>query len=110
MTVQQAQSEINKCEQDITRAHSSLCSAAKRVGASTKECANGNKTKKILFPLFISLIGILLFNSTSGISIVLIIAGIVVAYKRSQRAGAIVNNVETAQKQLNNTIENNSKI
>ena len=44
MTAQQAQAEINKCEQDIVRAHSALCNAAKNVGESAKECAIGGKT------------------------------------------------------------------
>ena len=48
MTVQQAQAEINKCEQEIAFAHSSLCIAARTVGSSAKECADGSKTKKTL--------------------------------------------------------------
>ena len=110
MTVQQAQAEINKCEQDITRAHSSLCSAARSVGASAKECADGSKTKKTLFPLVISLIGIFLFSSSWFLAIVMIITGIVIAYNMNQKAGSVVNKVATAQKQLNITIDNNSKI
>lgn len=110
MTVQQAQAEINKCEQEITRAHSSLCSAARTVGSSAKECADGNKTKKTLLPLIISLIGIFCFGSAWFLGVVLIIVGIVIAYNMNQSAGSVVSKVESAQKTLNSTIDNNSKI
>lgn len=110
MTVQQAQTEINKCEQDITRAHSFLCSAARTVGSSAKECADGSKTKKTLLPLLISLMGILFFSSAWFLGLVLIIAGIVLAYNLNQSAGSVVSKVEAAQKTLNSTIDNNSKI
>ena len=110
MTVQQAQAEINKCEQDITRAHSSLCSAARTVGSSAKECADGSKTKKTLFPLLISLIDIFFFGSAWFLGLVLIIVGIVIAYNMNQSAGSVVSKVEAAQKTLNSTIDNNSKI
>lgn len=110
MTVQQAQTEINKCEQDITRVHSSLCSAARTVGSSAKECADGSKTKKTLLPLLISLMGILFFSSAWFLGLVLIIAGIVLAYNLNQSASSVVSKVEAAQKTLNSTIDNNSKI
>lgn len=110
MTVQQAQAEINKCEQDITRAHSSLCSAAMSVGSSAKECADGSKTKKTLLPLLISLIGIFCFAGAWFLGLVLIIVGIAIAYNMNQSAGKVVSKVEAAQKTLNSTIENNSKI
>lgn len=110
MTVQQAQAEINKCEQDITRAHSSLCSAARTVGSSAKECASGSKIKKTLLPLLISLIGIFSLSSATFWGLVLIIVGIVIAYNMNQNAGAVVGKVVTAQKTLNSTIDNNSKI
>ena len=110
MTVQQAQTEINKCEQEITCAHSSLCSAARTVGSSAKECADGSKTKKTLFPLLISIIGIFFFSSAWFLGVVLIIVGIVIAYNMNQSAGSVVRNVESAQKTLNSTIDSNSKI
>ena len=110
MTVQQAQDEINKCEREITRAHSSLCSAARTVGSSAKECADGSKAKKTLLPLIISIIGIFLFSSAWFLGVILIIAGIVIAYNMNQRAGSIVSNVESAQKTLNSMIDSNSKI
>ena len=66
MTAQQAQAEINKCEQDITRAHSALCSAAKNVGESARECARGGKTRKTLLPLIISLIGVCLLYTSDA--------------------------------------------
>jgi len=110
MTVQQAQAEINKCEQEITRAHSSLCSAARTVGSRAKECADGRKTKKTLLPLIISVIGIFFFGSAWFLGLVMIIAGIVIAYNMNQSAGSVVSKVEAAQKTLNSTIDNNSKI
>lgn len=110
MTVQQAQAEINKCEQEITRAHFSLCSAARTVGSSAKECADGSKTKKTLFPLLISLLGIFFFGSAWFLGVILIIAGIVIAYNMNQSAGSVVNKVVTAQNALNSTIDSNSKI
>ncbi len=110
MTAQQAQAEINKCEQDITRAHSSLCSAARSVGASAKECADGSKTKKTLLPLIISVVGIFFFSSAWFLALCMIVGGIVIAYNMNQKAGSVVNKVESAQKQLNSTIDNNSKI
>ena len=85
MTVQQAQAEINKCEQEITRAHSALCSAARTVGSSAKECADGSKTKKTLLPLIISVIGIFFyFGSAWFLGLVMIIAGIDKAYNMNQ--------------------------
>lgn len=111
MTVQQAQAEINKCEQEITRAHSALCSAARTVGSSAKECADGSKTKKTLLPLIISVIGIFFyFGSAWFLGLVMIIAGIDKAYNMNQSAGSVVSKVEAAQKTLNSTIDNNSKI
>lgn len=110
MTVQQAQAEINKCEQEITRAHSSLCSAARAVGSSAKECADGGKTKKTLLPLFISFFGILFFGADWFWGLVLIIGGIVIAYNVNQKAGSVVSKVESAQETLNRTIDNNSQI
>lgn len=110
MTVQQAQAEINKCEQDITRAHSSLCSAARTVGSSAKKCASGSRIKKTLLPLLISLIGIFSLSSVKFWGLVLIIVGIVIAYNMNQDAGTVVGKVKTAQETLNSTIDNNSKI
>lgn len=110
MTVQQAQAEITKCEQEITRAHSSLCSAARTVGTSAKECADGSKTKKTLLPLLISVIGIFFFSSAWFLGVVLIVVGIFIAYSMNQSAGSVVSKVATAQNTLNSTIENNSKI
>lgn len=110
MTIQQAQAEINKCEQEITRAHSSLCSAAKTVGSSAKQCADGSKTKETLLPLLISLCGIFFFGSAWFLSVILIIVGIFIAYANNQGEGIVVRNVEAAQKTLNSTIDNNSRI
>lgn len=110
MTVQQAQAEITKCEQEITRAHSSLCSAARTVGTSAKECADGSKTKKTLLPLLISVIGIFFFSSAWFLGVVLIVVGIFIAYSMNQSASSVVSKVATAQNTLNSTIENNSKI
>lgn len=110
MTVQQAQAEIDKCEQEITRAHSSLCSAARTVGSSAKECADRNKTKKTLFPLLISLVGFFLFGSAWFLGLVLIVVGIFIAYSMNQSAGFVVRKVVDAQKTLNNTVDNNAKI
>ena len=110
MTVQQARAEINTCEQKITRAHYSLCSAARTVGSSAKKCADGSKTKKTLLPLLISIIGIFLFSSEWVLGVILIIAGIVIAYNMNRSAGSVVSKVESAQKTLNSTIDSNSKI
>ena len=108
MTVQQAQAEINHCEQEIIRAHSSLCSAARMVGSSAKKCADSGKTKKTLSPL--TIIGIFFFGSAWFLGVILIIAGIVIAYNMNQSAGSVVSKVESAQKTLNSTIDSNSKI
>lgn len=110
MTVQQAQAEINKCEQEITRSHSSLCSSARSVGASAKECADGSKTKRTLMPLIISVIGIFFFSSAWFFGLVLIAAGIFIAYNMNQSASSLVSKVESAQRTLNSTIDSNSKI
>lgn len=110
MTAQQAQAEINKCEQDIIRAHSALCNAAKNVGESAKECARGGKTRKTLMPLIISLIGVFLSSFLGFFSVVLVIAGIIIAYTLNQSATAVVNNIDTAQKRLYSTIDSNSVI
>ena len=110
MTVQQAQAEINKCEQEIIYAHSSLCGAARVVGLRAKECADKSKTKKTLFPLIISIIGIFLFEAHWFLGLVLIVVGIVIAYNKNKSAGSVVGKVEMAQITLNSTIDNNSKI
>ena len=110
MTAQQAQSEINKCEQDIIRAHSSLCSAARSVGANAKECADGSKTKETLLPLIITLLGIFFFSTAWFIALCMIIGGIAMAYNSNQSANSVVNEVESAQRRLNSTIDDNSKI
>lgn len=112
MTVQQAQAEINKCEQEITCAHSSLCSAARTIGSSAKECADRSKARKILFPLIISLVGIFffLFGSAWFLGLVLIIVGIVIACIMDQSASLVSSKVAAAQKMLNSTIDNNSII
>ena len=110
MTIQEAQAEINKCEQDITRAHSSLCSAAGAVGSSAKECADGSRLRRTLLPLLISLFGIIIFSTAWFWALVLIGTGIYIAYNQNQRAGGVVERVSNEQKTLDATISRNSTI
>ena len=110
MTTQQAQAEINKCEQEIIRAHSSLCSAARTVGTNAKEFAYRSKIKKTLVPLIISVSGICLFGVAWFLGVVLIIVGIVISYNMHKSASSVASEVEDALKTLNSTIGNNSNI
>lgn len=127
MTVQQAQAEINNCEQEIIRAHSSLCSAARMVGSSAKKCADSGKTKKTLSPLtiigifFLVIVTITTYLDISGIgeyfmmlafysALPLIIVGIVRTRNKKRSARWVAGKVEDAQNILNSTIDRNSEI
>ncbi len=110
MTVQEAKGAINRCENDITIAHSDLCKEATRLGNNAFEKASTDKAKSFWL-LIVSFVGIVfcIFNAWF-IGICLIIGGIVGVYLIHSSASAIAGKVESAMRQLNSTINNNRKI
>ena len=111
MTIQEAKQQINACESQITEAYSNLCGAARSMGESANQAASSTTTKSTLWPLIISMVGVILCFSSHFIwGIIAIIAGIFIAHQTHQVAAAGQNNVEQLVQSLNETLSSNSKI
>lgn len=111
MTVQEARAEINRCEQEITRAHSSLCSDARSFGLRAKERANTLKIIRTLLPLIISVVGLFfIFTDSAFFGWILVVVGVFVSYKQNEDAGLDVFKVDELQKTLDSIIDSNSEI
>lgn len=113
MTAKEAQFEIDRCERDISHAHTSLCSAARDVGSSAEQSIAGKRIGITLLPLIISLVGCFLMeNSTSTflLGLLLIALGIAIAFFAYAKVDAVLTKVKEAQATLNSTIDNNLKI
>ncbi|EFF69142.1 hypothetical protein NQ527_11895 [Eshraghiella crossota] len=111
MTSQEARQQLNACESQITGTYSNLCDSARSMGASTSQAASSKTTMSTLLPLIISLVGlVLMFASHPVWGIILIIVGCVVAYNSHQTAASVQKNVEQQVNNLNNVINNNSRI
>lgn len=110
MTSQEARQQVDACERKVVSTYDSMRSAARTVGTSAASAAASKTTKSTLLPLIISVIGLLLFGSHPFWAIVMIIAGVWIAYSCHSSAKSIQNTVEGQQKILNSTLENHSKI
>ena len=110
MTSQEAKQQVDACERKVVSAYDNMRSAARTVGTSAASAAASKTTMSTLLPLIISVIGLLLFGSHPFWAIVLIVAGIWIAYSCHSSAKSIQNKVEGQQKTLNSTLDNNSKI
>lgn len=111
MTSQEARQQVEACERQITDAYSNLRDAVRSVGSSTTQAASSKATTNTLLPLIISVLGIILFFSSHPVwGVLLIIAGIVIAYNIDQAEASALNMVKNRQKNLNSILDDNSKI
>lgn len=132
MTEQEIRQKIDASERQITTAYNNLRSAARDVGtkgyqaaqteqSSVVSSASGDKAKKTLLPLLISLFGLFLMGAAWFLGLLMIIGGIVLAYNLNQKAdkelrstqstyNARVSAAENQQKNLNSVLDNNTKI
>ena len=108
MTSQEARQKVDSCEQQITSTYSNLLNAAKSMGSSASQAASSKTTKSTFLPLIISLIGLIFsFSHIPVFGIILIIAGIVVAYNKRQSAASVQKKVEQQVQYLNNALNSN---
>lgn len=111
MTSQEARQQLNICESKITGTYSSLLDAARSIGSSATHTGASKTTMSTLLPLIISLYGLILCIVSHPVwGIIVIIVGIVIAYKTHKSAASVQRNIETQAGYLNNTLNSNSKI
>lgn len=132
MTEQEIKQKINDCDRQIVSAYNNLRSAARDVGSRGYQAAqsarqsaiseaSGNKTKNTLLPLIISVVGFFMFGVSWFLGLVMLIGGIVLAYNLNQKAdkelksvqssyNQMVSVAENQQRNLNSTLDNNTKI
>lgn len=132
MTEQELKQKINDCDRQIVSAYNNLRSAARDVGSRGYQAAqsarqsaiseaSGNKTKNTLLPLIISVVGFFMFGVSWFLGLVMLIGGIVLAYNLNQKAdkelksvqssyNQMVSVAENQQRNLNSTLDNNTKI
>lgn len=110
MTSHEAKQQVDACEREVVSAYDNMRSAVRTVGTSAVSAAASKTTMCTLLPLIISVIGVLLFGAHPLWAIVLIVAGIWIAYSSHSSAKSIQDKVEGQQKTLNSTLDNNSKI
>lgn len=132
MTEQEIKQKISDCDRQISSAYNNLRSAARDVGSrgyqaaqsarsSAVSEASGDKLKKTLLPLLITLFGFFMFGASWFLGLAMIIGGVVLAYNLNQKADAekrrieqeynnMVSTAEYQQKNLNSVLDNNAKI
>lgn len=132
MTEQEIKQKISDCDRQISSAYNNLRSAARDVGSrgyqaaqsarsSVVSEASGDKLKKTLLPLLITLFGFFMFGASWFLGLAMIIGGVVLAYNLNQKADAekrrieqeynnMVSTAEYQQKNLNSVLDNNAKI
>jgi len=111
MTSQEARQQLNACESQITGTYSNLRDAARSMGSSAAQAASSKTTMSTLWPLIISLFGLILcFASHPVWGVILIIVGIVIAYNTHQSAASVQKKVKQQVGYLNNTLDSNSRI
>ena len=132
MTEQEIKQKISDCDRQISSAYNNLRSAARDVGSrgyqaaqsarsSAVSEASGDKLKKTLLPLLITLCGFFMFGASWFLGLAMIIGGVVLAYNLNQKADAekrrieqeynnMVSTAEYQQKNLNSVLDNNAKI
>ena len=111
MTSQEARQQLDACERQITGTYSNLRDAARSMGSNAVQAASSKTTMSTIWPLIISLFGLILcFASHPVWGILLIIVGIVIAYYTYLSAASAQTTVENQQKNLNSIIDNNAKI
>lgn len=111
MTSQEARKKVNDCETQIRRTHNSLSDAARSMGSSAFQEANYRTEINTFSPLIVSLLGIILCFVKHPIwGVLLIIAGIVIAYNTHQSAASIQRNIKAHQELLNSELNRNSDI
>lgn len=110
MTSQEARKEIDDCESQIEGTYNSLRHAARNMGSSVTEAIKQSTLIRTLWPLVISLVGLILTASHPFWGWVLIIGGILAAGASHSEAAMIQRDVENLVKQLNDTIDQNMDI
>lgn len=110
MTTNEARSQIDACERQITSAYSGLKDNARLVGSSAAQAASSATLTKTLLPLILCLVGLFCFAGPWFLGILLIAGGIFLSYKLHGPAKSVQNQVVNQQRNLNSTIDNNAKI
>lgn len=110
MTSQEAQKRIDQCENAIVSAYTSLYAQAQATVMNVDKAASGYTSAATLLPLLISLIGVIMLATKHWFGIILLVAGIFIAYKAHQSAKNTENRAKNDNKILSNTLDNNRKI
>lgn len=111
MTSKEARQQIDTCENKIVGTYSHLLDTARGMGSSAVQAAESKTTGNTFAPLLISVFGVILFIAEHPVwGLLLIAAGIIIAYNVHSSAAGVQQKIEGQQKNLFSTIENNSKI
>jgi hypothetical protein len=111
MTSQEARQQVDACESQVVGTFSELKDAVRSMESSASQAQSSSTTTKTMLPLIISLVGLFLCSASHPVwGVLLIIAGIFLAYTAHDDAVSVQKNVETQVGYLNNTLDNNSKI
>lgn len=110
MTSYEAKKKIDVCEQKIVSAHSGLKDRAQAVGTDAVSAAASKTTTSTLLSLIICVIGLFFLGGSTFLGILLIGGGIFVAFKVHESAQSTQRSIENGQRNLDTTINNNSKI
>lgn len=110
MTSTEARQKIDASERQIVSAYSSLKDSARVVSSSAVSSSSSKTTKNTLLPLILCIIGLFCFTGPWFLGVLLIGAGIFIAYKLHDSAKSIQNSIENGRNTLNSTIDNHSNI
>lgn len=132
MTEQEIRQQINDCDRQIVAAYNNLRSAARDVGSRGYQAAqsarqsaiseaSGNKSKNTFLPLIISVVGFFMLSVSGFLGFIMLVGGIVLAYNLNKKANKelrdvqsrynqMVKEAENQQRNLNSTLDNNTKI
>lgn len=111
MTEQELKQKIDESDRQIVDAYSSLrlaarevgvrgCQAAQRARSSVVSEVSGEKTKKTLLPLLISLVGLFIFGVAWFLGLIMLVAGIGIAYDLNQKADAELDQIRSAHNSM----------
>lgn len=111
MTSKEAKQQVEACERKIKAEYKNLQDAAMSIGDRATQAQSSKTSSKTKRPLILSLIGLLLcFASHPVWGVLFIIGGGFFAYTAHSAAALIQMDIETKAKNLNKTLEYNSKI
>lgn len=110
MTIQEAQKQIDICENNIKNTYDSLKSDAISVGTSAVSSAESNTRKRTAYPLLISLLGIFIVSASPFLGVVCFIAGCYIAYKSHETAKKAQRSITDSNRVLISTVNSNNNI